>query len=497
MSKLNHLAKGVAWGSISKFTIVFFQLFFMAVMARLLEPADFGLVAIANVSLRFFSYFSQMGIAPAIIQKENLDDGDVRAALALSLGVSGVFFIFAFITAGVVEVFFEINSLAVVMQTLAINFILVGFSSISLGIMQREKRFKPLAIIEVISYIIGYGLVGLFFAYNGAGVWSLVAAFMSQTLTTTILSYIVIRHAVGLKHTKEQRKHFISYGGRYSINGFVEFLTSNIDALVIGKFLGATSAGYYNRALLLANLPVQHPANILTKALFPIMGGMSNQHDKQSISVQLSSLIVGCYTFAVCAGIYVAAPDIVLLLLGEKWLASVPILKVLVWSVGPLYVSHVISVTFDSMAELALKLRIQLVTLVVLIGLLVWLVPTGETTNIAMAIVITEWVRLLLLSYSAVRLLNIKVVHIIQIISSITIVSLVTVSLIFLVATLLPNNYSLILRLVIEVIAGVLGFLIGLWLIRFIVIKNPAINYLSSRVPFISSLLPKGNNLNS
>ena len=97
MTKLTSLASGVGWGTLSIVAVTMFQLVFMAVMARLLEPADFGLVAIANVSLRFFSYFAQMGIAPTLIQKESLSDGDIRTALALSMGVSvfslvGVFY---------------------------------------------------------------------------------------------------------------------------------------------------------------------------------------------------------------------------------------------------------------------------------------------------------------------------------------------------------------------------------------------------------------------
>ena len=136
MSKLASLASGVAWGTVSIAIITIFQLVFMAVMARLLDPADFGLVAIANVALRFYSYFSQMGIAPALIQKKTLSDGDIRAALALSLGVSVFFFLLAVSTAGLVERFFDMDSLALVMQVLAINFIVFGFSAITLGLIR-------------------------------------------------------------------------------------------------------------------------------------------------------------------------------------------------------------------------------------------------------------------------------------------------------------------------------------------------------------------------
>jgi lipopolysaccharide exporter len=490
LSKLSSLYSGVAWGGVSKFIVIMFQLIFMAIMARLLDPEDFGLVAIANVCLRFFSYFSQMGIAPAVIQKKTLDDNDIRAAFFLSLGVSVFFFLLVILMADLVEAFFEITSLAIVMQALAFNFLLIGFSSVSLGLMQRTMDFKALAIIEIISYIGGYGIIGLSFAFNGFGVWSLVAAVITQTFLTAALGYSFVQHSLALKHPKENRKHFISYGGRYSINGFVEFLTSSIDALIIGKFMGATFAGYYNRALLLANLPVQHPVNILTKALFPIMGGISDQYDKQSTSVQLSILAVGCYAFSVSAGIYIAAPEIVGLLLGDKWLEAIPILRVLAWSIGPLYISHVISVTFDSLGALSLKFRIQLTALIILVGLMFLAVPAGQVQYIAMAVVIVEWVRLFLMSTAIIRFLKIKKMDMCTIFCSIIIVTITTVACIISFESIIQVNY-LIIHLIVQAVGGLFGVFLGFLLIRYIICSNSAVIYLSARLPIVKKLLPK------
>lgn len=489
MSNLKKLASGVGWGTVSVVTVTVFQLVFMAVMARLLEPADFGLVAIANVSLRFFSYFAQMGIAPALIQKPTLEDADVRAALALSLGISSFFFLLAIGSAGLIEGFFEMAGLGLVMQVLAINFIVVGFSSVSLGLMRRKAAFKELAMIEIISYVCGYGLIGLSAAYFGAGVWALVAAFMTQTLMTAALSYSMIRYPISLGHTKVQRSHFLSYGGRYSIIGFIEFLSSNIDALIIGKLMGATSAGYYNRALLLANIPVQQPANVLTKVLFPIMSSMGNQHEKQSISLQLSTMLVGSYAFAVGAGIYIAAPDIVKVLLGNKWLEAIPILQVLAWSVGPIYVSHVASVALDSMNQLTSKLRIELTTLALMVILILLAAPSRSTTNIAMAVVATQWVRFCIMGWVLIRFLKIPRRDAAKVALSVVTITITTGMSILLVSQILAASVPIVIYLLVDILAGVLGLLIGLFLIRIIVSRHPAILFLGSRLPRFAKLL--------
>ena len=488
MSKIATLIYGVRWGTVSLIIITLFQLIFMAVMARLLDPADFGLVAIANVALRFYSYFSQMGIAPALIQKETLSDGDIRAALALSLGISGFFFLLAFFTAGLVERFFEMDYLALVMQVLAVNFIVFGFSAVSLGLIRRNKAFKALAVIEIISYVLGYGVIGLGAAYFGAGVWSLVAALLTQMVVAAVLSYSVIRFPVRFKHTSEQRSHFISYGGRYSIIGFIEFLSANIDAVIIGKFMGATSAGYYSRALLLANLPVQQPTSILTKVLFPIMSSMSNQHDKQSISVQLSMLIIGCYAFSVGFGVSVAAPDIVLVLLGDKWLESIPVLQVLAYSVGPIYMSNVIGVTLDSMGKLSTKLRIQFTVFTLLAVLLFFAASTGDVVSIAMAVVAAFCVRLSLMVWVVVRLLKIPIADIFKIILCIVVVTATASFMILFASQIVMDEAHRVVRLFAEILFGAIGFGFGMFISRFIVLKHPAVLYLVDRMPRLAKI---------
>ncbi len=491
MSKLSSLVSGVGWGTVSIATVTMLQLVFMAVMARLLEPADFGLVAIANVALRFYSYFAQMGVTPALIQKETVGDGDVRAALALSLGVSAFFFLLALLTADLVEHYFEIKSLASVMRVLALNFIISGFSAVPLGLIRRNNAFKALAVIEIISYVMGYGVVGLGAAFYGAGVWSLVAAFLSQTLLSAILGYSVIRHPLALKHTKEQRNHLIGYGGRYSVIGFIEFLTSNIDSLVVGKLMGATVAGYYNRSLLLANLPVQNPTKVLTQVLFPIMSSMSNNHDKQSNSLQLSTLLVGSYAFAVGLGISVAAPDIVLVLLGNKWLESIPLLQILAISVGPIYLANVMGVTLDSMAQLSIKLRVQLVIFVLLVVFLFFVVPSGDVAGVAMAVVATFWVRLWILGLVVIRLLKIPVVDVFKIILCIAVITAATGVLIFIASHIAFAGSSVVIRLFAEILFGVIGLGVGMFLSRHIVSRLPAVVILAGRMPVLARLLPK------
>jgi len=489
MSALTKIASGVSWGTLSIVVVTLFQLVFMAVMARLLDPADFGLIAIANVCLRFYSYFSQVGIAPALIQKKSLQEGDVNAALALSLGVSSLFFLLAYLASPLTEGYFELGGLSDVMRVLALNFIILGFSSISQALLRRDSRFKEISIIEIISYVLGYGITGLTAAYMGLGVWSLVIAFMTQSILAAFLSYFAIRYPIRFNHSKAQRRSLMNYGIKYSLIGFVEFLTANIAPLVIGKLLGAASTGFYDRASLLAHLPVQKPANVLSQTLFPIMSKMNDEHDKQLISFQLSSLVVGCYACAVSMGLHNAAYDVVSVLLGEKWLEAVPILKILALSIAPLYIAHAAGITLDTMAKLKLKLRIQLAVLLFMIMQLLWIAPTLSIEKIAYVVLSMAFIRLLLMYGSVVKVLKMSKKELMIIMLVFISVTAITGVFTYAIPTLLIPVEIPVVRLLIDILAGAVGLMVSLMFSRYFLRCLHSIVYLKQRLPIFKKIM--------
>jgi O-antigen/teichoic acid export membrane protein len=392
MSRVKRLGESVKWGIVSTAGTTLLQLALIAVMARLLAPADYGLVATAGVALRFLSYFAQMGISQAIIQKSNLDVGDVGAALRVSLLVSFGFTFVAAVAAPAAQWFFQMPGLGWIVAALSLNFALAGAGNVATGLMRRAQDFRSIAFIEIGSYVLGYGAVGLSAAWGGAHAWALVAATLTQSALATGMGCALALRGVDLRHTSHQRRHFISFGGRFAILGFLEFIGSSVDAIVIGRLLGPAAAGLYNRAQLLANLPADRPAGILNRALFPFLSALHSEREKQAIGVQLSLMLVGSYALAVSAGVAVAAPDIALALLGRQWGGAAPILRILALAVGPLFITQVVGTTFDSLGALRRKMVVQVGMLLALaIGVYAFF-PAG-LEGIALAVVLAETLR--------------------------------------------------------------------------------------------------------
>lgn len=478
---------GIGWGGASTIVNVLFQLVFMAVMARLLDPMHFGLLAMANVMLRFLTYFAQLGVGPALIQKPVLEDGDVRAALSVSLGISALCTLLAILAAPFAAIYFEMPLLAPVVQALSANFLLGGLSAVSQSLLRREMRFKQIAIIESASYILAYGIVGIVLAYLGFGVWALVGAVLSQSALTALMSFLFSRHELGLRHQAHQRNHFFNFGARYSVIGFLEFLSGSVDALIVGKLFGTAATGIYGRASLLINLPIQQPANIITRALFPVMSRLGA--NRQVASLQITVLVLGSYALAVALGMIVAAPDIVVVLLGKKWLDAIPILQMLALAVVPQYLSHLVGVTLDAMGELKPKLMIQSGVLAVQLLAFALLARYG-VLGIAAAVVLAEWCRFILMARLVMRLLHPPMHEFRLIFAILALNGLSAVGLIWLASHALPPELPRWMHLLLEILAGGVAVTVVSWSSRRWIGQLPVVGELVARMPQLGRLIP-------
>jgi O-antigen/teichoic acid export membrane protein len=478
----------VKWGAISTLATGVLQLGLTALMARLLAPSDFGLVATANVALRFLSYFAQLGIAPALVQKSSLEQGDVGAAMTVSLTVSAVFAFAALILAPVAQWFFEMPMLGWVVAALAPNFVVAGFGTVSLGLLRRQMQFRALALVELASYVLGYAIIGIGLAWVGAGVWALVLATLSQATISALLAYACVRHPMQLRHSRHQRHHFMSFGGRYALIGFLEFFSLSFDAMVVGKLFGPAAAGLYNRASLLANLPVDKPTTVFTRALFPMLSSMGSERDKQSLGAQISVLTVGGYAFAVGVGVAVAAPDIVACLLGARWGDAAPVLRLLALAVGPSFISHVIGVTFESLGKLGLKMCVHAGTFVALVLLILALGRYG-LVGIALSVAFTEVLRVVVYCVLLHREYRMPWSYWSSTGVVVTLAAGCAGAGVAVTVLSVPAQAPSAIRMAADVAGGAAGLALAMVLLRPLLARQAAMRYVRARIPLLDRFL--------
>jgi lipopolysaccharide exporter len=384
--------RGMQWTTASTVITAVLQIGYTAIMARLLDPAAFGLVAMAGVVLRFGSYFAEMGLGHALVQRVDIDADDVRAAftasLCLGLAVAGV----AWLAAPLAVLFLKNEAVVPLVRVQALGFVLVGLGVTATSLLRREMRFEVIAKVEVAAYILGYGGVGIPLALWGAGIWSLVVASLAQQFFVAGLNYAVARHSVRFIFRRAPYTKLLGYGSRVSAVGFLEFINGNLDTLLIGRLLGSTLLGIYNRAYMLLYLPMYFLTNSLARVAFPAFSKIQHDLPRVRALYLTSSTLVATLVLPLCAGVAVAAPELVQVLLGPRWAASVPILRVLCLSIPLSMTTLFAGVVADARANLPQKIALNLEFMALLAGLF-WLLKGYGLAGIAGAIGTGEAVR--------------------------------------------------------------------------------------------------------
>lgn len=368
---------GLKWSYLGTVVNSVLQIGFTAVMARLLEPAAFGLVAMAGIILRFGGYFAQMGVGSALIQKEELTNEDVRAGFTSSALLGLAFFGATFFLAPLALYIFDSPAVVPIVRVMGLSFLMSGLSTTALSLLRRNLDFRSLAIIEINSYVIGYGVVGIILALEGLGVWSLVIASLSQAGLTVLLAYLYERHIlVPSVHWGTHRK-LLSFGGRLSVINFLEFIGFNVDTLVIGRVWGAGSLGIYTRSFAIVNLPVQYLAVTFSKVLFPSFAQVQKDVPRLRSAYYSGMMLVAVVVMPLSFAMIPAARELVLTLLGNQWVSGIIILQILAVLV-PFNMGTILpAVVCDSTGKLNAKFYLQLSFVGLVIALIAVAYPYG------------------------------------------------------------------------------------------------------------------------
>lgn len=308
---IGHLGLGGALGKIVSLGTTL-------VMARLLSPADYGLMAMAMVVVGFVGFFNEVGIGSAIVQKPKLTSTEVNGCFAIALIASVLLALLTFLLSGVTARFFGNPRLEAMISVLALAFILGAFGTVPLAFLRKELHFKAIAGITIVSIIVQSALC-LVLAWRGFGVWSLVwgalAANAVQSLGAFWLSPWRPRGAYDLR----EAAGLVAYGLKVTSSRVFWYLYSNADKVIIGKVLGERSLGIYDMAFSLATLPSSQVTTLATNVASPLFSKLQADLDKLRAFILHFTRGVAYITYPALIGMLVCSPELVAVILGDKW----------------------------------------------------------------------------------------------------------------------------------------------------------------------------------
>ena len=311
--------KGMLWSSVGTLTNAVGQFVVLAVLSRLLLKEDFGLVAAALIVIGVGRMVTEGFVGPAVTQRPDLSDEQVRTAFALSiwtgLATTGLLWVAAPWVAGI----FDNPAMLWPTRALVLMFVVQMFSVLPMALLQRELRFKAIAVAESASFLVGYALVGVVLALLGAGVWALVAANVGQAVVLTVVLLLYRRHPVGLRMRRDLARDIAVFGGGHTVARYLNFVALQGDYFVVGRWMSAGALGLYNQAYQLASTPAQLLGNVLDRVLFPTLAGRQADRERLAENFRRSVVLTAAVTAPLAAVAVVLAPELIRIVLGPSW----------------------------------------------------------------------------------------------------------------------------------------------------------------------------------
>lgn len=297
------------------------------VLARILLPDDFGSLAIIVAITNYAALFVQSGLGTAIIQKEKLEKGDVETLLTASLSIALLFYILLFYFSTWISSFYNSPNLIWPLRIQALVLFLNAVNAIQTALLSRDMNFKTLFYRSVIAVPVA-GAVGIFMAYNGFGLWSLVAHNLMNMLVVVIVMAVGVKMPLRLGFNFNSAKQLYSFSGKILLANLISGGGDTIRTMVIGKKYSRADLSYYDKAYTYSNYITHIVIGTIQSVILPVFSRSQNDIVTLKNMTRRSIGVTAFIMFPVLFWVAAAAQPLVLLLLTEKWAPCIPFLMI-------------------------------------------------------------------------------------------------------------------------------------------------------------------------
>ncbi len=320
--------RGVLWVSGERVTTRIVDQVFTLVLARLLSPRDFGLVAAATVFTGFMQSFTQMGLGSAIIQRKEVDEDHLSSAFTAHLAVAVALVLLVGVGSRLFSTFMHEPAVGTVALVLSFGFILAAGSAIQIAVISRSLEYRRLAIRILIATLMG-GVVGVLMARAGMGVWSLAGQMLTVTGATTALIYSSAGWRPRLYFSWPKFLDLWSFGMPLLVARLLTFFIRYSDNLLIGRYLGASALGYYAIAYTLFAAPITDLVILGNQVMMSAFSRLQGQADQFKRAFLVASRYVAMAALPAVLGMALLAPLVVKALFGAGYLPAAHVLSIL------------------------------------------------------------------------------------------------------------------------------------------------------------------------
>jgi len=331
MSNQKAAINGAKWTTTATVITTVLSFAQLAIIARVLDPSIFGLVSICSLVMNFFHIFANLGFTNSIISKQENDRKILSTIFYASVGLGVIMGVLIFFSSSFVVDYYHEPRLSYVIKISSLGFPLIYTSQIYWNLLQKELEFKILAMIEVIGAVVSI-FVTILLAYNNFQELSIIYSQLLIIAIKTVL-YIFLGRKLftPLFYFKlSEIKDHLRFGIYHLGEGILGFVNSNLENIVIGKAIGVKELGLYTIAYQLAVFPIYRLNPIIIQVSYPIMAKMRDNEGLKRAYLKIVDFITFC-NFPLLAGLFITSTSVVVLIYGNDYQASVPLVKIILF----------------------------------------------------------------------------------------------------------------------------------------------------------------------
>ena len=326
------MTKGVMWTALDKYSGFFSTLITSMVLARLLSPYEFGIVATASVLLAFLTIFTNIGLAPAIIQRKDLDLDDYNKIFTFTILMGFVMGGISFCSSWYIANFYNDKLLIPIVQVLSVGLFLSSINIVPAALMAKNFRFREMATRSIAFKVI-FGIIGVVSAFYGAGVYALIFPQILASLCTFFYNNHFYKVRIAKNFNLDPIKKIFSYSVYVFLSQVTNYFSRNLDKIFIGKILSAGALGYYDKSYRLMQLPMGYITSVITPVIQPIMSNLQDNMRAMAMNYTKIIKLIASLSFPVAVILYFSADEVMTVLFGEQWLPAVPSFQILALSI--------------------------------------------------------------------------------------------------------------------------------------------------------------------
>lgn len=466
----NRTISGFFWSLGEQFGRYGIGILITVFLARLLTPKDYGLIGLTTVFFSIAMTLVDGGFRQALIRKLDLSQTDRSTAFFTNLFISVLIYIILFVFAPFIAFFFKEPRLASLIRFMGIQTIIYAFQIVQIADLTRRMDFKTQIKITLPSGIVS-GIIAIFLAWKGLGVWSLAVQTVFGSFLSTLLFWFHNRWIPTLEFSRESLRYFFSFGSKLLFSSLIDTVFNNIYLLVIGKFFSTQQLGYYSFSKKIKSLSAEQLTSAFQRVSYPALSMLQNEKEHLTEGYRKVMQYTLCAILPLMVFIGLAAEPLFRLFLNEKWFPAIPYLRILcvIGAIHPLHAINLNVLKVKGRSDLYLKVEI---IKKLLISIMIFILLPFGIFPLLVGQAVLSFLSFFINSYYTAQLINYSVFKQICDISGIIVASLIMATVMYLFYLLIPNQN--VLLLIVMTPAGIAAYILSCKMMK---LKAFSINY--------------------